>query len=122
MIKVAEISAGSFEKLVKESGQPVVIEFWMRSCSYCQKFAPIYEKLPATFDDKVTFLKVNMLQSLENLKLAEGLGVEDTPTLKLFCRGREAGEIIRPKTLDITVRAIKAILEREEYCKKRSTP
>jgi thiol-disulfide isomerase/thioredoxin len=91
----------------------------MRSCSYCQKFAPIYEKLPEIFGSKVKILKMNMLQSLENLKLAEGLGVEDTPTLKMFCRGREVGEIIRPKTVDSVVKEIEMMLEREDSCRKQ---
>lgn len=100
MERVVEIPANSFDREVKGSDKPVVVEFWIRSCSNCQKFKPVYEKLPEIFGDKVKFLKMNMFLSLENLKLAEGFGVEETPTLKLFCEGREIGEI----------------LEREEYC------
>ncbi len=66
--------------------------------------------------NKVKFLKMNMFLSLENLKLAEGFGVEETPTLKLFCEGREIGEIIGYRPLDKVVKEIGEILEREEYC------
>ncbi|NIP67034.1 thioredoxin, partial [Candidatus Bathyarchaeota archaeon] len=69
--QVAEIPADSFERAVKRSDKPVIVEFWIKSCGNCQKFRPVYEKLPEIFGDKVEFLKMNMFLSLENLKLAE---------------------------------------------------
>ncbi|MGD8543811.1 MAG: thioredoxin domain-containing protein [Candidatus Bathyarchaeota archaeon] len=98
--------AKSFDREVKDSDKPVIIEFWIRSCSNCKKFRPIYDKLPEIFGDKAKFLKMNMFLSLENLKLAEGLGVEETPTLKLFCKGREIGQIIRYMPLDKATKEI----------------
>jgi len=100
----------------------VIIEFWVRSCSNCKKFRPIYDKLPEIFGDKAKFLKMNMFLSLENLKLAEGLGVEETPTLKLFCKGREIGQIIGYMPLDKATKEIEDIFKREKYCNKQNTP
>ena len=114
MNQIVEISAEHFEREVKNTDRPVVIEFWIRSCSFCQKFKPIYEKLSAIFDGKAKFLAMNMFHSLENLKLAEGLGVEDTPTLKIFCRGKEFGEVIGYRPLDKVVDEIREILETKE--------
>ena len=59
-----------------------------------------------------------MFLRLENLKLAEGLGVEETPTLKLFWKGREIGQIIGYKPLDEVVKEIEEILDAEEYCQR----
>ena len=122
MEQVVEIPANSFNREVKGSDKPVVVEFWIRSCSICQKFRQVYEKLPEIFGDKVKFLKMNMFLSLENLKLAEDFGVEETPTLKLFCVGREIGEIIGYRPLDKVVKEIEEILEREGSCRRQSTP
>jgi len=119
MNQVAEIPADSFERAVKRSDKPVIVEFWIKSCGNCQKFRPVYEKLPEIFGEKVEFLKMNMLLSLENLQLAEGLGVEETPTLKLFCNGREIGQIIGYRPVDGVVKEIEEILEREQYCQKQ---
>ena len=118
--QVVEIPADSFERVVKGSDKPVIVEFWIKSCGNCQKFRPVYEKLPEIFSDKVEFLKMNMFLSLENLKLAEGLGVEETPTVELFCNGREIGQIIGYRSLDEVVREIEEILEREQYCQGQS--
>lgn len=114
MNQVVEIPAEYFEREVQNTDRPVVIEFWIRSCSYCQKFKPIYEKLPAIFGEQVKFFTMNMFFSLENLKLAEGLGVEDTPTLKIFCRGKEVGEVIGYRPLDKVVDEIREVLETTE--------
>ena len=100
----------------------MIIEFWVRSCSNCKKFRPIYDKLPEIFGDKAKFLKMNMFLSLENLKLAEGLGVEETPTLKLFCKGREIGQIIGYMPLDKATKEIEDIFKSEKYCNKQNTP
>jgi thioredoxin 1 len=116
MNQVVEIPADSFERTVKGSDKPIIVEFWIKSCDSCQKFRPVYERLPEIFGDKADFLKMNMFLSLANLKLAEGLGVEETPTLKLFCKGREIGEIIGYRPLDEAVGEIEEILEREQYC------
>ena len=116
MNQVIEIAADCFKRTVDGSDKPVIIEFWIKSCGNCRKFRPVYEKLPEIFGDKADFLKVNMFLSLDNLKLAEGLGVEETPTLKLFCKGREIGQIIGYRSLDDVVKEIEEILERERYC------
>ena len=87
MNQVVEIPAEYFDREVKNYDRPVVIKFWIWSCSFCQKFKPISEKLPEIFNDKIKFLKMNMFPSLDNLKLVEGLGVEDAPTINFFCKG-----------------------------------
>jgi thioredoxin 1 len=116
MTQVVEIMADAYENALKEADKPVVVEFWIKSCPNCQKFKPVYEKLPETFSNKIAFLKMNMFSSLANLKLAEGLGVEDTPTLKLFCKGREIRQIVGYRPLEQVVSEINEMLEPEPNC------
>lgn len=113
---VVEIQAGSFDEVVKASGRPVVLEFWVRSCDKCRKFKPVYEKLPEVFGDGVRFLRINMMNSIENLRLAEDMGVEQTPTTKVFCSGKEIGEIVGYKPLGGAVEKIKSILGSSKDC------
>jgi thioredoxin 1 len=116
MTKIWDIEATDFNDVIKGSGKPIVIEFWMRSCSFCMKFKPIYEQLPHIFGDSVTFTRMNMLKSIENLRLAEGFGVEQTPTTKVFCEGVEVGEIVGYMDLDETVNKIKEIIASSSNC------
>jgi thiol-disulfide isomerase/thioredoxin len=117
-MSVIEIPADSFIVEVEEAREPIVMEFWRKTCEYCKKFNPIYEKLPEIFDNKIKFFKMEMLKSLENLRLAEGFGVEETPALKFFCLGKEIGEIVGYRSLEEVVKEIKEVFRREEYCRK----
>jgi thioredoxin 1 len=114
--KITDIEAEAFDEAIKGSDIPVVLEFWIRSCGFCQKFKPVYEQLPDVYGGRVKFLRMNMMKSIEILRLAEGLGVEQTPTTKVFCKGVEAGEIVGLKTLDEAVDELNAVLQSNEAC------
>ena len=116
MAKIKDIEATDFSEIIKDSSKPIVVEFWVRSCSYCMKFKPVYEQLSGIFSDSVMFTKMNMLKSIENLRIAEGFGVEQTPTTKVFCRGDEAGEIVGYMDLDEAVEKIREIIASSPNC------
>jgi thioredoxin 1 len=120
-VTVAEIPASAFDSEVRVAEGPVVVEFWIRSCGECQRFNPVYEQLPAVFGGSVKFVKINMFLSLENLRLAEDFGVEETPTVKLFCDGKEVGEVVGYRPIDKAVTDIKEILEREKCSSHHDT-
>ena len=107
---VSDIEAETFEEKVKAVDGLAVIEFWIRSCSQCKKFKPVYEKLPGIFGESVRFLRMNMFKSIENLRLAEGLEVEETPTVKIFCKGKEDREIVGYIPLDDAIEEVKTRL------------
>lgn len=113
-MSVVDVQADSFDREVKGGDRPVVVEFWIKSCPNCQKFRPVYESLPEIFGDKVKFFKVDMFRSLENLRLAEGLGVEETPTVKIFHEGEEIGEVVGYRSLDDVVSEIREILQTKD--------
>ena len=116
MADIADIEADAFDEHIKGSDVPVVLEFWIRSCDFCRKFKPVYEQLPDAFGGSVRFLRMNMMRSIENLRLAEGMGVEQTPTTKVFCGGGEVGEIVGYRTLEEAVGDINSILGSSEDC------
>lgn len=62
------------------------------------------------------FTRMNMLKSIENLRLAEGMGVEQTPTTKVFCGGEEAGELVGFKPFEEAVDELNFILQSSEMC------
>lgn len=120
--KAIEISAGDWEREVLRSEKPVVVDFWHPMCGWCLKLNPIYDQLPERFGGRVKFVKINVLQSLENQRLALSLGILGTPTLKLFCNGRVVGEIVGYRPLDRLTEEIERLLERREECLDQSTP
>ncbi len=64
---------------------------------------------------------MNMMKSMENLRLAEGMGVEQTPTTKVFCGGSEVGEIVGYKTLEEAVGDLSSILGSSEDCRSQDS-
>jgi thioredoxin 1 len=122
MAKVKEIKADAWEKEVLKAEDPVIVDFWHHMCGWCLKLNPIFEQLPEKFGDSVKFVKVNILQSPENQKLAIGLGVLGTPTMKLFCEGRAIGEIVGFRPLERLVQEIEDLLKKRDECLEQSTP
>ena len=116
MEKVVDIQANDFEE-VKVSNQPIILEFWIKSCPHCSKFKSVYEQLPNHFEGNAKFFRMNMFTSIENLRLAEGFGVEQTPTTKVFCKGREIGEIIGYRPLEEAIREIKIVIDSDKDCR-----
>ena len=112
MSSIVEISANVFNQTIAETEKPVIVEFWIRACSGCQKFKTIYEQLSKIFGDQVTFLKMSTVKTMENLKFAESFNIVETPTTKIFYRGEEIGEIVGYRTLDAVISEIETILER----------
>ena len=122
MSKVVEIQADAWEREVLKADRPVVVDFWHHMCGWCNKLNPVYEQLPERFGDRVKFVKVNILESPENQRLAIGLGVLGTPTLKFFCDGRVVGEVVGYRPLDRLVEEIDEILKKKDECLEKSTP
>jgi thioredoxin 1 len=107
---ITDVEAHDFDESIIGSEVPVVLEFWIRSCDQCRRFKPVYEKLPDVIGGKVRFLRMNMLKTLENLRLAEDMGVEETPTTKVFCSGGEVGEMVGYLPLEEAVERINGLL------------
>jgi len=121
MSKVVEIQAEDWDREVMEADAPVVVDFWHRMCSWCLRLNPVYEQLPDRFEG-VKFAKMDVMGNRENQKLAMGLGVMGTPTMKVFYGGRDIGGIVGFRTLDRLEKEIKDLLDKKEECLHQSTP
>jgi len=90
--QIIDIQAEQLEDYVKQ-GKPVVLLIWIKSCDLCRRFKPIFNQLPEHYPD-VVFLRMNMFDSIENLRLAERYEKENTPIIPVFCRGEHLGTFI----------------------------
>jgi len=121
MSKVIELQAAIWEKEVMKSETPVVVDFWHNMCGWCLKLNPIFDKLPEHFND-IKFGKMNILDSVENRETAMNIGVMGTPTIKIFCNGRDIGEMVGFRPLERLVSDLKEILDNKDECLAKSTP
>ena len=84
------VTDDTFDAEVRNSGLPVVVDFWAEWCGPCKQIGPALEELSDDFDGKVKFVKVNVD---DNPNSPAQLGVRGIPALFLF----KDGEVVSNK-------------------------
>jgi thioredoxin 1 len=117
-----ELTADDWEEAVLDQEKPVVVEFWHEQCPWCLKLAPIYEELAAEYAGRAELMKLNVLADHENQHLALGYGVAGTPTMKVFCGGREVGELVGYMEKPELKEELDRIVDQSDRCLRQSSP
>ncbi len=115
-----EIDAQTWDREVIKSDKPVIVDFWHNQCPWCLKLNPIYDKLSEEYT-RATLAKLDILSSEENGQIANKHGVMGTPTLIIFCEGREVGELVGFMEKDVISIEVDRILDRASSCVKQSS-
>jgi len=95
-----KIGGDDLERLVREAGVPVLVDFYADWCGPCKVMAPVLDELAA---DHVGELLVAKLDTDASPQVSASLGIRGIPTLILYRGGsevaRETGAVPR-STLD----------------------
>ena len=81
---VLQITDDNFESEVKNSAQPVLVDFWAEWCGPCRMLAPTIEELATEYQGKA---KVGKLDTDENRNTAVKFGISAIPTVMIFKNG-----------------------------------
>jgi len=79
------VTDATFDKEVRQSDIPVVVDFWAEWCGPCRQIGPALEELSAEYAGKVKFVKVNVD---ENPQSPSQMGVRGIPALFMFKGGQ----------------------------------
>ncbi len=118
MTGIFHVTEGDWKSEVLDVELPVVVNFWGPACVWCKRLDPLYEEMAEEFQGRLKFTKVNVA---ENSKLAMGLGIMGTPTLKFFCQGRSVHEIVGFRPREQLKEEIERALGASQECIERST-
>ena len=91
-MSIADINAEQLDSYVEQGGL-VLLLIWIRRCDQCNRFKPVFQQLPKYYPD-ATFLRMNMFDTMENLRLAELYEKEQTPIIPVFCKGEHLGTFV----------------------------
>ncbi len=79
-----KITKGNFEKEVKNSDIPVLLDFWAPWCGPCRMLGPIVEEIAKEYDGKIKVGKINVD---EETALASAFNIASIPTLMVVKNG-----------------------------------
>ncbi|XOD67460.1 MAG: thioredoxin [Flavobacteriales bacterium Tduv] len=81
-----EVTDSNFKKMVLQSGQPVLVDFWAPWCAPCMALSPKIDELSEQYKGKALVVKVNID---DNPDTATEYGIRSIPTLLFFKGGEE---------------------------------
>ena len=90
-MSVIELSNENFDKEVKQSDLPIIVDFFATWCGPCQMMGPVFEELSEEMKDKVKFAKVN---TENNAQLSQTYAIRSIPCFIVFKGGEEVERII----------------------------
>ena len=80
------LTADNFDRHVRQSGIPVVVDFWAPWCGPCRSMAPAFEQVAAETEPAARFAKLNTDEAQD---IGARYGIRSIPTLMVFKDGKE---------------------------------
>lgn len=82
---VIELTDASFDEVVHQSDEPVLIDFWAPWCGPCKMMTPIVEELAGEYAGKAKICKLNTDEARDS---AMEFGISAIPTIMIFKDGQ----------------------------------
>jgi thioredoxin 1 len=84
---IKHVTDSTFESVVIDSKDTVLVDFWAEWCGPCKMIAPVLDDAAAAYKDKLQITKMNVD---DNRDIPAKFGIRGIPTLMLFKNGQLA--------------------------------
>jgi thioredoxin 1 len=84
---IKHVTDATFEAVVLQSAQPILVDYWAEWCGPCKMIAPILDEVSSAYEGKLQIAKMNVD---ENRDIPAKFGIRGIPTLMLFKDGQLA--------------------------------
>jgi thioredoxin 1 len=91
---ITELSASTFDEVVKSSEEPIIVDFWAEWCGPCKMIAPILDEIATEQHGKLRVAKLNVDDAPV---VARRFEVMSIPTLLVFRDGEVAKRVVGAK-------------------------
>lgn len=88
---IVHIEGKDFDKEVRTSKTPVIVDFYADWCGPCKMLSPVFEELSSEYAGKLKFVKLNTDMAQD---IAMEFKVSGIPCLIVMNKGKEAGRIV----------------------------
>ncbi len=112
-----ELDSSNWQKVISETTR-VIVDFWAPWCPWCMRLLPIFEEVSSQYEGRLIFAKVNVEEQQE---IAQANGISGIPILKLFCNGRNTGELVGYMTKEKLVGELDRMLSKVSDCLAQSS-
>lgn len=99
---ILKINKDNFDKEVKESKVPVLIDFWAAWCGPCKMQGPVLDEIAGEYND----VKIGKINVDEEQMLAVEFGITSIPTLMVFKEGKAVETLVGLRSKEELVRAL----------------
>ncbi|MDR0781797.1 MAG: thioredoxin TrxC [Pseudomonadales bacterium] len=88
--KPLTLTAGNVDRVLQNTGVPLLVDCWAPWCAPCRSFAPIFEQAAHELEPRLRFAKLDTEAEQQHATL---WSIRSIPTLILFKDGHEAARL-----------------------------